>query len=316
MTRIRVNVDNFVRAETDRMFADLQRDAGGINRLLHNREPASVEHQTVIRLNRDTLYSFVVVDVSAGAVVTVPESGKLYVSVMVVDQDHYVDRIFHDPGDYRLIADEFTTSHAAVVVRILVDPTDSDDVRAVAALQDRFRIAAGSQTPFSSPDYDVQSMDETRTALLALARNLTDFDRMFGTRDSVDEVRHLIGTAAGWGGLPREEAAYVGVDPGLPVGEYELRVRDVPVDGFWSVSVYNADGFFEPNEYQAYSVNNITGIPGDDGSITVRFGGCADAERVNCIPVTEGWNYTVRLYRPRAEILDGRWTFPSLTTAP
>ncbi len=24
----------------------------------------------------------------------------------------------------------------------------------------------------------------------------------------------------------------------------------------------------------------------------------------------KGWNYTVRLYRPRAEILDGTWKFP------
>jgi hypothetical protein len=25
-----------------------------------------------------------------------------------------------------------------------------------------------------------------------------------------------------------------------------------------------------------------------------------------------GWNYTVRLYRPRAEILNGQWTFPQV----
>jgi hypothetical protein len=28
-----------------------------------------------------------------------------------------------------------------------------------------------------------------------------------------------------------------------------------------------------------------------------------------------GWNYTVRLYRPRAEILDGTWTFPQAQPA-
>ncbi|MEE2032304.1 DUF1214 domain-containing protein [Rhodococcus chondri] len=297
------------------MFADLQRDAGGVNLLLHNREPASVEHQTVIRLNRDTLYSFAIIDVSGGAVLTVPESGNRYVSAMVVDQDHYVERIFHDPGEYRLTRDEFRTPYLAVAVRILVDPTDADDVREVVALQDRFGLTAESSTPFVSPDYDRKSMDETRDALLALARGLTGFERMFGARDHVDPVRHLIGTAAGWGGLPTEEAVYVGVEPGLPVGEYELTVRDVPVDGFWSISVYNAAGFFEPNENNAYTVNNITGVPNADGSITVRFGGCADPSRDNCIPVIEGWNYLVRLYRPRAEILDGRWTFPAITAS-
>jgi hypothetical protein len=311
MTPVRVNVDNFVRAETDRMFADLQRDAGGINTLLHNREPAAVAHQTVIRMNRDTLYSLAIVDVSDGAVVSVPESGERYVSVMVVDQDHYVARIFHDPGEHRLAADDFPTPYVAVAIRILVDPADSDDVHAVAALQDKFLIDAGSSTPFTSPDYDRASMDETRDALLALARNLTDFDHTFGTRDTVDEVRHLIGTAAGWGGLPTEEAAYIGVDPRLPVGEYELTVRDVPVDGFWSISVYNADGFFEPNERHAYSVNNITGVTDADGAVTVRFGG--DPEQDNVIPITDGWNYLVRLYRPRVEIRDGHWTFPAIT---
>jgi hypothetical protein len=50
---------------------------------------------------------------------------------------------------------------------------------------------------------------------------------------------------------------------------------------------------------------------GDDGSVTVHFGGCTD-DRPNCIPIMEGWNYTVRLYRPRAEVLDGSWAFPSI----
>jgi hypothetical protein len=128
----------------------------------------------------------------------------------------------------------------------------------------------------------------------------------------VNPVHHLIGSAAGWGGLPDTEASYVGVSPDLPVGEYELTVGpDVPVDGFWSISVYNADGFFEPNERGAYSVNNITARHNDDGSVTVRFGGDGDPER-NSLPITEGWNYLVRLYRPRPEILTNAWTFPAL----
>jgi hypothetical protein len=44
--------------------------------------------------------------------------------------------------------------------------------------------------------------------------------------------------------------------------------------------------------------------------VTVHLGGCDD-DRVNCLPIMDGWNYTVRLYRPRAEILDGNWVFPS-----
>jgi hypothetical protein len=135
---------------------------------------------------------------------------------------------------------------------------------------------------------------------------------MFGSRDTVEPVRHLIGTAGGWGGLPEDEAFYLGIEPELPVAEYKVEVpADVPVDAFWSISLYNARGFFEPNDRNAYSVNSVTGTQNDDGSITVHFGGCED-DRVNCLPIMEGWNYTVRMYRPRPEILDQSWTFPEV----
>ncbi|GAA1939534.1 DUF1214 domain-containing protein [Agromyces allii] len=309
---IHVNVDNFARAETDRMFHDLQRNAGGVGRFLHNREPASVEDQAVIRLNRDTLYSFAVVDAAAGATLTLPEHGDRYLSAMVVNEDHHIDAVFHDPGEYEITADRFGTPYVVLAVRILVDPADTADLAEVVALQDAISLAPLAEpTAFEFPDYDTASFDETRDALLALARNLRDFDHMFGSKDEVDPVRHLIGTAAGWGGLPSSEAAYIGVDPRLPVGRYELTVTDVPVDGFWSISVYNAKGFFEPNERGAYTVNNITGVRNADGSTTVRFGDFP-ADVPNAIPITEGWNYLVRLYRPRPEIADGSWTFPAL----
>ena len=305
-----VNVDNFVRAETDRMLSSLQADAGGINRFGHNRAPTPIDHQTVIRMNRDTLYSFATVDISKGATVTIPEGEGRYLSVMVVNQDHYINDIFHDPGQHKLTVEQFDTPWVSVAVRVLVDPEDDDDVAAVNKLQDEFALDAASAKPLEMPDYDTASFDETRKLLLGLARGMTSFDRLFGTKGYVDPVRHLIGTAAGWGGLPDQEASYVGVDPRLPVGEYKLTVHDVPVDAFWSLSVYNADGFFEPNERDAYSVNSLTAKSNNDGSVTVHFGG--DDDRPNLLPITEGWNYIVRLYRPKPEVLDGSWQFPPI----
>jgi hypothetical protein len=52
--------------------------------------------------------------------------------------------------------------------------------------------------------------------------------------------------------------------------------------------------------------------PAGDGSYTIHFGG--DPKRVNDLPITEGWNYAVRMYQPRREILDGSWRFPSPQT--
>lgn len=38
------------------------------------------------------------------------------------------------------------------------------------------------------------------------------------------------------------------------------------------------------------------------------FGG--DPNQPNYLAIMPGWNYTVRLYRPRKAILDGAWKFP------
>jgi hypothetical protein len=305
MTAIQVNADNFARAESDRMFASFAEDAGGTNLLSHNRRPTPIDHQPVIRQNRDTLYSFGVFDTSAGLRITLPDAGDRYLSAMVVNEDHHVTHIVHDPGLHEIAAAEVETPYAAVALRILVDASDPSDVAAVNALQDRVVVEAGSARGFRSPDYDAASLDETREGLLILARRIGGSEGMFGRRD---EVRHLIGSAAGWGGLPEHEATYVGVAH-LPVGEYRLTVRDVPVDGFWSLSLYDAAGYFEPNERGAYNVNSVMAERDPDGAITVHFGGTG-AGKANWLPTMEGWNYLVRLYRPRAEILDRSWTFP------
>lgn len=308
----RVNVDNFVRAETDRMFGDIQRDAGGPNRFRHNRAPAAIDAQTVIRLNRDTLYSFAVVDLHEGARLTLPDAGDRYLSAMIVNNDHLVSAIFHEPGDYQLDESAIGSRYALVAVRILVDPADADDVAAVGALQDRLALAAGSSVAFESPVYDDASRDQTRTALLTLAAGLTGFDRMFGNSDQIEPIRHLIGSAAGWGGLPTTEAAYVGAMPMDGPGDYELTLSDVPVDAFWSISVYNAEGFFEKNEWDLYTVNSVMAVADPDGSITVRFVTGAPVDP-NSIPVPAKWNYLVRFYRPRASFFDGTWTLPAAT---
>lgn len=60
---------------------------------------------------------------------------------------------------------------------------------------------------------------------------------------------------------------------------HSVTVKDLPVDAFWSVTVHNADG------------------------------------RVNCIPISSAWNYAIRLYEPRREIVEGSWTLPEIERA-
>ena len=106
---------------------------------------------------------------------------------------------------------------------------------------------------------------------------------------------------------------YLGAEPKLNDGKtpYVLTIKEIPVDGFWSISVYNKAGFFEKNAQNAYTVNNITAKREADGSVVVHFGG--DEKASNFIPITPGWNYVLRLYRPRAEILKGMWKAPEAT---
>lgn len=306
-----VTFANFARIESARMFSAIAASAGGANRWNHFRVPTPIDQQTVIRMNRDTLYSAAIIDVSRGATITIPDVGDRYISVMLVNEGHYINRVLHDAGTHELSAQDLGSDFVLAAVRVLVDSEDADDIATVNALQDAFALSSVGGASFPDPVYDEASFTETREAILTLAKGLGGLERCFGRADSVDPIRHLLATAAGWGGLPEQEAVYINVDPRLPVGEYTLRVDDdVPVDGFWSVSLYGRDGYFSENTHGAYSVNSVTGVRDPDGSITIRFGG--DPALPNVLPLTDGWNYLVRLYRPRPEILDGTWSFPTI----
>jgi len=188
MGQLKVSADNFVVAETHRMMAGLQRDAGGVNQLCHNGAPAAIDQQTVIRMNRDTLYSFAVVDISTGGHLTVPDAGDRYLSVMIVNEEHYINQVFHDPGGYDLSIEEFDSPYVVVAARILVDSRDPSDLVAVSAGQDQFDLRAASSRPFELPPYETGSLDRVRSALLALAAEQVSFERSFGRREDVDPV--------------------------------------------------------------------------------------------------------------------------------
>lgn len=306
---IAVDVDNFATAEVAFQVDRFLALGAVVNRWLHFRRPTPLDQQSVIRMNRDTLYSLAVVDISMGATLTVPDTEGRYLTIMVINEDGYLNRVFDEPGDHRLTVDEFDTGFVLLAGRTLADPTDADDIAAANRLQDALAIDAAAARTWESGRFDEVSYEAVKKPLLALGAGLHDSTRTFGAKDDVDRVRFLIGTAGGFGGLPETEAFYVIRAAPLPVGRYRLQVADVPVDAFWSISVYNRDGYFDPNEYESYSVNSVTSVRDADGTVTVDFG-TEPGDSENFLYVTEGWNYVVRLYRPRPEILDGSWTFP------
>lgn len=307
-----VSPDNFARAESDLYFAHAVQD-GGFGKFFHNRELTPIDHQLVIRQNRDTLYSAAVFDLDAGPVtITLPETAGRFMSLQVISEDHYTTNVAYAPAEVTFSRDSVDTRYAIAAVRTLVDPNDPADLAAVHALQDAIGVSQADPGFFEVPQWDPVSQKTVRDALIALSNTLADTTSMFGAKYEVEPVRHLIGSAFAWGGNPARDALYLTVVPARNDGAtvHQLTVKDVPVDGFWSITVYNKEGYFTPNAQDAYSVNNVTAVKDADGSTTVQFGGSDDADAANLLPITPGWNYLVRLYRPRPEILDGSWTFP------
>ena len=314
-----VTVDNFVRAESDLYMGGLLKDSGGaLGKFNHRRAVADIEHQTVIRLNRDTMYSSALFDLDAGpATITLPDAGTRFRSMQVISEDHYVPAVYYKAGAYTLTREMVGTRYVAVAIRTLVDPNDPADIAKVHALQDAITVKQASPGKFEIPNWDPVSQKKVRDALLVLSSTSTGFGGAFGKKGEVDPVKRLMGAAAGWGGNPDKNATYLGVTPARNDGTtvHRVTVKDVPVDAFWSISVYNEQGYYEKNPLNAYTINSITGKKAADGSTTIQFGGC-DGKIPNCIPIMKGWNYTVRLYRPRAAILDGSWRFPQAKPVP
>jgi hypothetical protein len=304
-----VTIDNFKRAETDHYFAKAA-GAGCLGKFCHDRVATPVTKQPVIRMNRDTIYSNAVVDLSSPVTIAKPDTGKRFQSMLVINQDHYIPLIAYAPGRYTLTKEMVGTRYAMVMFRTFMDPNDAKDVAAAHAAQDSIKLEQADPGKFEIPDWDEAQRQKLSTGIVASLGPFTpDSTGMFGAADKVDPVRHLVGTAAGWGGNPVEDAKYLNfkVAQNDGITPHVLTVKDVPVDGFWSVIVYNAKGYFEAPE-TAVSVNNVTGKRNKDGSMTIHFGG--DPKAPNYLRIMPGWNYMARLYRPRAEVAAGKWTFP------
>lgn len=184
------------------MFDGIVAIAGGANRWAHRYVPNPIDEQNVIRMNLDTLYSAAIVDISQGATLTMPDAGDRYMTAMIANEDHYVNRVFSGAGIYDLTVDEFDTPFVMIDMRTLVDPTDTEDVAEVNRLQDALVIESVASRPYTHPEYDEDSRKDTYEAIYALAQNIGSSARTFGKREEVGAIRHMIATASGWGGRP------------------------------------------------------------------------------------------------------------------
>jgi hypothetical protein len=132
-----VTVANFIRAESDSYFFV---NSGRFGKFIHRRELVPADSRGVVRPNQDTLYSTAVFDLNAGPVtISLPNAGNHYMSMQVIDQDHFSQAVVYGAGSYTFPGEKLYTRYILVIVRTLVDPTNRNDVGQVHALQDAIK---------------------------------------------------------------------------------------------------------------------------------------------------------------------------------
>ncbi|MBF7731556.1 DUF1254 domain-containing protein [Pseudomonas sp. N040] len=305
-----VTAQNFIRAETDRMFFGIARQAGGVNQFYHYRKPTPLDQQSVVRMNRDTLYSMAVVDTRRGASIRVPElPGDRYVSVYLVDNDHYVPRVIYSAGVHPLPS---ATRYLGVAVRIqLHEPDDPREIALVNSLQDQFVIQAGSAEPLPPLRWDMPSLDRLRAQYEQDARQYPSWKGMQGPRGKVNEKTRHIAAAAAWGLFPERDATYLNYNGGFNAERCYTATYQIPENrAFWSITLYGKDGFMQ-HENSLLNASNVVLDP--DGGFTAYFGSrevCGEVP--NRLDTSDGWNFLMRIYRPGPSVLDGRYQLPAV----
>lgn len=138
-------------------------------------------------------------------------------------------------------------------------------------------------------------------------------------------LKRAIVAMVGLGANPAEDALYplnVGDADGRPVvgtNDYVLHFEASeipPVDAFWSLTMYDDEGFPVPNPIDRYAVGDRDQLAfNSDGSldIVIQRDAPGPDRRPNWLPAPDGpMGLTMRLYAPRPEALDGRWAPPAV----
>lgn len=298
-----VTLENVKMAETTRYALKFRDLCNGVNKIYHLRTVDSLVN-TVVRMNMDTLYSCAVIDCSLGNVVITIPPYKYYQSMAVIDMNHFIVNYLEGPGSITFTNEKYEGPVIILLRTFLNNPDEAH------LAQDGVTITGPHFATHTFTDFNQKSLDKIRKLVSELASTDPSLssDGMFGSRDSVDSLKHFIGTIVGWGGLPVDKAKYISVTPSKNDGHTEYRLiipQDIPVRAFWSVTLYDNNGDIV-NDHS--SLNSVTATV-SDGKYIINF--TADSTKENNLLIFKGWNYTFRLYNASEEILNGIYCLPT-----
>lgn len=314
-TVVPVTKENYSEAETQTIFAKYIADVsaatctGGLGTILNLQKAADPKDRTVIRINFDTLYSWLILDLTTPATFTLPQTNGRYQSAMVVNGQGYV-YVEKEPGDYTLTEGEVGSRYALVAFRTGVNIQDPDDVAQAQALQAKLSVTQAKTGEYVQPNqWDLEQMMALRAAYNE-ERNEKGVksESLFGRPGEVTPEQNNMGVAVGIGGLPKEGAVYLFYTPSSSEPQ-TLKLNDVPNgdNAFWSLTVYDKDGF---PVGENFNVNSAFAEADAQGDVTLHFGG--DTTQPNYLEIYPGWNATFRIYNPKPAYFDGSWVRPEL----
>jgi len=300
----KVTMDNIVRAETAKYFAE-ETILTGPNKFRHERKGIQLDHQTVIRSNFDLIYSYGVFDASGGLTVTVPPY-DLYQSVQIFDENHVTLAVVY-PGETKTINKDQLTygDHCYLFMRTMPPSMDEKGLKKLHERQDSVVVKAGSAKPYvSEVKYDVKSFNALRNELIARAPKETVIYKGFvESLDAIQSPHYQMTNLAGWGGLPATQTHYFVVLPGDVASangqpaSMTFKAPDLQYDrsGYWSLTVYDADGWVVTDPFK---ISSHEAKPNPDGTYTINFNGPKGS--INDLQAPKGWNALFRCYLPKS----------------
>ena len=307
-----VTAENYGLAETQEILTEkVKRIAkatgtNGTGVIMHVKAGASPKDRVIMRLNFDTKYSWLVLDLTEPATITMPEIGGRYQTAWVISEEHYNPFAFDKPGEYMLTEENVGTKYAIVIFRTQVNIQDPEDMKASDLAMDGIQVTQKDRGEFkASHQWDMKDILAWRAKYQQMQKdkNITS-DNMFGKKGERTLEEHNVGTAFGWGGMTPEQAVYPIYYPETSDPQ-TFTVKDAPVKAFWSITVYNKDGYVQT---ETYNINPQFAKKNADGSVTIHFGG--DPKADNYMEIFDNWNFAFRLYQPTEAYFDGSWEKP------